>query len=99
LLNGENIEYQNFQELGAPKEIRAELYQSGNYNRFFKRYLKCIAERQDLLEDIHALVNSGKKVSLLCYERNPEQCHRKVVAEQIKKVNGNGLKIKHILPI
>jgi uncharacterized protein (DUF488 family) len=99
LLNGENIEYQNFQGLGAPKEIREELYQSGNYSRFFERYLKCIAERQDLLEDIHALVNSGKTVSLLCYEHNPEQCHRKVVAEQLKKVNGNGLKIKHILPI
>jgi uncharacterized protein (DUF488 family) len=99
LLNGENIEYQNFQGLGAPKEIREELYQSGNYSRFFERYLKCIAEKQDLLEDIHALVNSGKTVSLLCYEHNPEQCHRKVVAEQLKKVNGNGLKIKHILPI
>jgi len=99
LLNGENIEYQNYQELGAPKEIREELYQSGDYTRFFERFLKCITERHDLLEDIHALVNSGKTVSLLCYERNPEQCHRKVVAEQVKKVNGNGLKIKHILPI
>jgi uncharacterized protein (DUF488 family) len=99
LLKGENIEYQNFQELGAPKEIREELYQSGNYGRFFKQYLKHISDRQDLLETIHNLINSGKTVSLLCYERNPEQCHRKVVAEQIKKVNGNGLEIKHILPL
>lgn len=99
MLNGENIGYQNFQELGAPKEIREELHQSGNYGRFFKQYLKCVSDRQDLIETIHNLINSGKTVSLLCYERNPEQCHRKVVAEQIKKVDGNGLEIKHILPI
>jgi uncharacterized protein (DUF488 family) len=99
MLNGDNIEYQNFQGLGAPKEIRDELYQSGNYSRFFEKYLKCIADRQDLLETIHTLVYAGKTVSLLCYERNPEQCHRKVVAEQIKKLDGNGLRIKHIVPI
>ena len=99
MLNGDNIEYQNFQGLGAPKEIRDELYQSGNYSRFFEKYLKCIADRQDLLETIHTLVNAGKTVSLLCYERNPEQCHRKVVAEQIKKLDGKGLRIKHIVPI
>jgi len=99
MLNGDNIEYQNFQGLGAPKEIRDELYQSGNYSRFFEKYLKCIADRQDLLETIHTLVYAGKTVSLLCYERNPEQCHRNVVAEQIKKLDGNGLKIKHIVPI
>jgi hypothetical protein len=47
----------------------------------------------------HSLVNAGKTVPLLCYERNPEQCHRKVVAEQIKKLDGNGLKVEHIVPI
>ena len=96
MLNQDHIEYLNFRDLGAPKELRDELYQTWNYGRFFEKYLKYIEDKQDTLEAIHALVNSGKKVSLLCYERNPEQCHRKVVAEQIKKLDGNGLEIKHI---
>jgi uncharacterized protein (DUF488 family) len=99
MLNQDNIEYLNYQDLGAPKELRDELYQSWNYNRFFRRYLRCIEDKLDLLEAIHALINSGKKVTLLCYERNPEQCHRKVVAQQIKKLDGNGLEIKHIIPL
>jgi uncharacterized protein (DUF488 family) len=99
MLNQGNIEYLNFRDLGAPKELRDELYQSWNYSRFFRKYLKCIEDKQDLLEAIHTLISSGKKVSLLCYERNPEQCHRKVVAEQIKRIDGNGLEIKHIVPL
>lgn len=99
MLNSGDIEYLNFQDLGAPKEIREELYQSGNYDRFFKKYLKNITDKQDLLESIHRLIDQGKNVSLLCFERNPQQCHRKVVAEEIKKLDGNGLKVKHIVPI
>ena len=99
MLNRGNIEYLNFQGLGAPKEIREELYQSGNYSRFFKKYLKNISDQQDLLETIHSLVDQGKKVSLLCFERNPQLCHRKVVAEEIKKLDGNGLEVTHIVPI
>lgn len=98
LLETKNIKYLNFQGLGAPKEIRENLYHTGNYDRFFKDYLNCISGRRDLLESILELINSGKKVSLLCYERNPSQCHRKVVAEEIKKIDGNGLEIKHIIP-
>lgn len=98
MLNDKNIEYLNFQGLGAPKDIRDELYQSGDYSQFFNKYLKCIADKHDLLEDIYKLINSGKKVSLLCFEKDPEQCHRKVVAEQIKKIDGNGLEVKHIVP-
>lgn len=98
MLNSKNIEYLNFQGLGAPKEIRDELYRSGNYSQFFNEYLKCIADKRDLLEAIHKLISSGKNVSLLCFERNPEQCHRRVVAEQIKKIDGNGLEVEHIVP-
>lgn len=97
-LNQRNIEYLNFQGLGAPKEIRDELYKSGNYNRFFEKYLNSISDKQDLLQTIHMIIDSGKKVLLLCFERNPEQCHRKVVAEEIKKLDANGLEVKHIIP-
>ncbi len=68
MLNNKNIKYLNFQGLDAPKEIRDELYQSGNYNRFFNKYLKSNADKHDLLEAIQKLINSGKNVSLLCFE-------------------------------
>ncbi|GAG31993.1 unnamed protein product, partial [marine sediment metagenome] len=98
-LSSKSIDYINFQKLGAPKDIRDELYKSGNYNRFFRKYQRNISDQTDLLKAIHGLVNTGKKVTLLCFERDPQKCHRKVVAEEIKKLDSNGLKVKHLMPV
>jgi len=97
-LRSTSIDYLNFRGLGAPKEIRNELQQSGDYNRFFKKYEDNITDKEDHLKSIYSLVNCGKKVALLCFERDPEKCHRKVVAKKIQKLDGNGLTVKHIVP-
>ncbi len=94
-----SIDYLNFQQLGAPKALRDELYRSGDYDRFFRKYQANIADKDDHLESIHSLVDMGKIVALLCFERDPKKCHRKVVAEEIQKLDGNGLTIEHIVPI
>ena len=39
-----------------------------DYGRFFEKYLKCIENKQDTLEAIQALINSGKKFH--CYVMN-----------------------------
>lgn len=98
-LHEKSIEYLNVRELGAPKEIRAELYASGDYPRFFTKYQKAISCENDHLQSIHSLVASGKKVALLCFERDPQKCHCNVVAEEIRKLDGNGLTVKHIVPL
>jgi uncharacterized protein (DUF488 family) len=97
-LSCEGIDYLNYQPLGAPKELRDELYKSGNYDRFFRKYEKNISDKTDYLAEILSLINSGRNVALLCFERNPQECHRKVVAEQIRKLDGDGLKVEHIIP-
>ena len=98
-LGDKSIDYLNFQQLGAPKALRDELYRSGDYDRFFKEYQDNISDRDDDIKSIHSLVDEGKQVALLCFERDPTKCHRKVVAEEIRKLDGNGLTIKHIVPI
>ncbi len=98
-LGHKSIDYLNFQQLGAPKALRDELYRSGDYDRFFRKYRDNISDKDDHLESIHSLVDMGKIVALLCFERDPKKCHRKVVAEEIQKLDGNGLTIKHIVPI
>jgi len=97
-LNCKGIDYLNYQALGAPKELRDELYKSGNYDSFFQKYENNISDKTDQLTDILSFINSGRKVALLCFERNPQKCHRKVVAEVIRKLDGNGLKVEHIVP-
>ena len=98
-LKHKGIDYLNYQALGAPKELRDELYKSGNYDRFFRKYENNILEKTDHLADILSLINRGRNVALLCFERDPKICHRKIVAEEIRKLDGNGLKVEHIVPI
>ena len=98
-LDDKQIDYLNFQQLGAPKALRDELYRSGDYGRFFKKYQENISDKDDHLKSILSLVEGGKKVALLCFERDPKKCHRKVVAEEIQKLDGNGLTVKHIIPL
>ncbi|CAB1055333.1 hypothetical protein D1BOALGB6SA_66 [Olavius sp. associated proteobacterium Delta 1] len=98
-LSCKGIDYINYQALGAPKELRDELYKSGNYDRFFRKYENNISAKTDYLAEILSFINSGRKVALLCFERNHQECHRKVVAEEIRKLDGNGLQVEHIVPI
>jgi len=95
-LSGSGIEYLHLQKIGAPKPMRTRLYESWNYEEFFTAYRKHLHSNLSELEPMLDLKNNNKHVLLLCYERDPETCHRKIVAEEVKRKDGNGLKIEPI---
>jgi uncharacterized protein (DUF488 family) len=97
-LSSKGIDYINYRDLGASKELRDELYKSGNYDRFFRKYKNNISDKTNHLGEILSFINCGRKVALLCFERNPQKCHRKIVAAELRKLDGNGLKVEHIVP-
>lgn len=99
LLQNEKIEYKSYPELGTTKPMRDKLYKTHDYHSFFSQYQKLISGKSEHLEEIHQLLKNGKNVVLLCYEKDAETCHRKITASEIKKKNGNGLKIRHIIPL
>ena len=99
MLSKNDIDYISLRELGTSKDMRNKLYATKNYAAFFKDYKKLIVDRQESLDKILRFLEEGRNVSLLCFERDPELCHRKIVAEEIRKRNGNGLRINHIKPI
>ena len=98
-LANENIRYVSFSRLGTTKEMRNELKETGDYATLFNKYRKSIVGKYEDLDEICALLKSNEKVALLCFEHDPNYCHRKIVAEEVRKRDGNGLKIKHIQPI
>jgi uncharacterized protein (DUF488 family) len=98
MLNKNNIEYISFRELGTSKDMRNKLYETRDYATFFDKYRKLMADKKESLDRILELLENGQKVSLLCFERDPELCHRKIVAEEVK-IRNNGLRINHIKPI
>jgi uncharacterized protein (DUF488 family) len=96
-LDEAGIAYLHFQKLGTPSEGR-EAARSGNYDKLWKIYGKHIKTRpaQEELAELNKLVEAGKKVCLLCYERKPEECHRSKIAELV--VKDTGAKIDNLFP-
>ena len=90
------IDYINFRELGAPKELRTFLFQTKDYKTYFKKYKNIVSKNLAAIDTILDTIKDGKNVALLCYEKDPSTCHRSVVADEVKKRDSNGLKIKHL---
>jgi uncharacterized protein (DUF488 family) len=96
-LEAAGIHYLHFQKLGTPAEGR-EAAHGGDYKKFWKIYEKQIRTKdaQAELAELQTLVKNGKRVCLLCYERNPDECHRKRIAELVHE--NTGAKIENLFP-
>ena len=85
-LDARGIGYLHLKGLGTPKEGRLAA-RSGDLERLWRIYDKHMATppaKEDFAE-LMALMRSGKRVCLLCYERDPKHCHRSRIAALVKK--------------
>jgi len=80
------IGYIHLQKLGTPAEGRAAA-RGGDTDLLWRIYDKHIKTReaQAELDELIALIKTGKRVALLCYCRNPKTCHRSRVVANVKK--------------
>ena len=95
-LHTAKIQYIHLGKLGTPKNIREELKSSHNYSAFFKKMNTYLSEKQSTIDLAHDHTMNST-CCLMCFEKNVDQCHRKLVAEKIKAANGNGLLITHLM--
>ena len=96
LLAGEGIDYLHLKTLGAPKELRDRLRQNGSWSEYTQGYEKVLATQN---HEIKTLINLAREsqICLLCFERDPEVCHRSLVAEKIRmQENSHNFKVEHI---
>jgi len=94
-LNKNGIEYIHLKKLGSPKNIRKELKQNKDYFSFFEKYLEYIQLHKNIINDLYKIILE-KNCCIMCYEDLPFKCHRKIICDEIKKMDGNGLKIEHL---
>ena len=81
--------------LGTPKEGRltARAGQIENLFRIYDAHLATTQAREEL-DELTELVCSGRRVCLLCYERDPDHCHRKRIAALLHE--RIGVAIEHL---
>lgn len=96
-LDDHGIAYLHLRALGTPKEGRVAA-RGGDLEalfRIFEKHLKTPPARSEL-DELTALVNAGRRVCLLCYERDVGHCHRGRVAQLIHK--RTGARVEHLAP-
>lgn len=80
------MSYCHFRQLGDPKPGR-EAARRGDLSEFkkiFNAHLE-LAETKAALQDAAELIQSAPSV-LVCFERNPQHCHRTLVAQQLTEL-------------
>jgi uncharacterized protein (DUF488 family) len=95
-LSSSRIQYVHVKELGSPKPLRDKLKEDKDYGFFFSEYGKYLSTKLNIVRKLYRDIVAQEMSCLVCFEREPTQCHRKVVAEKIKEIDGNGLTINHI---
>lgn len=85
-LDEAGIAYLHLQKLGTPTEGR-QAARAGDADTLWRIYDRHIqkAEPQQELAELVGLIKSGKRITLLCYCRDPNSCHRNRIVAQAKK--------------
>ena len=96
-LDERSIGYLHLRGLGTPKEGRLAA-RSGDLPalfRIYEKHLKTPQAREEL-DELSALVKSGRRLCLLCYERDPAHCHRRRIAELL--CERTGARVENLIP-
>ncbi|HEX6070362.1 MAG TPA: DUF488 domain-containing protein [Longimicrobiaceae bacterium] len=80
------IDYLHLRALGTPAEGRAAA-RAGRYDELATVYREQLAtpEAQAQLDDLIEIVRGGRRTCLMCFEADPEHCHRSMVAAAVKE--------------
>lgn len=84
------LQYAQDARLGVGKRSRIEL--AAEYTR---RYTDEILDRADLAPIVAALPDDGV-AALFCVERDPEACHRSLIAQRM--TDRHGVRVEHLRP-
>lgn len=97
-LAAEGIGYRHERALGTPREMRHRYREHGDIARYFGEFRKYLSGQEALLDRVARELGGDLvgPVALMCYEQNPAECHRSIVAEELAR--RSGAKISHLIP-
>ena len=93
VLNLSGREYVHMVDLGCPKQVRDRYREDGNWKRYTEGFMKHLKTQDDAIAELSALAATSN-CALLCYEADPNFCHRSMVASAVKDYCG--ARVTHI---
>jgi uncharacterized protein (DUF488 family) len=80
-----SIEYRHLRALGTPPAIRKEYKLTHDFASMRRGYLAHLATQGEALEELARLA-AQERVALLCYEADPAECHRSLIAACLQEL-------------
>ena len=89
------VDYVHARPLGNPKSYRDALHEGLDFEAFAGLYGSLLDDRGDSLQAILDLATE-KRVCLLCYEEDPDRCHRSLVARRLHMMRPDLIEVLHL---
>jgi len=77
------IRYVHLPELGIESDKRCSLKTPNDYKCLFEDYKKTLLYRKAFLEEVYTLLRANTRVALMCFEHEPQMCHRHIIRDYI----------------
>jgi uncharacterized protein (DUF488 family) len=89
------ISYLHLRALGTPADGR-HAARTGRFDELRRIYNTQLArpDAQAELRELRGMIEGGRKLCLLCFERLPEHCHRNLIVERLP----NDVRVQHLFP-
>jgi uncharacterized protein (DUF488 family) len=89
------IRYAHLPALGCPKTIRHDYRADGDWDRYSERFLDYLGSQDAALRDLTRRVGTSR-CCLMCFEADYRVCHRSLIAELLKPLATDTLRIVHL---
>jgi uncharacterized protein (DUF488 family) len=84
-LERSGVGYRHVRDLGCPKPIRDRYRADGDWDSYTEAYMEHLRGQQPALAELGRLCATAP-AALLCYEADPNQCHRTYVARAVARL-------------
>jgi len=89
------VSYFHFRSLGTTTNLRDLSDETENFNLFSKLYRDTLDSASDIIGELSFLI-SENNCCLMCFEKEANQCHRSLVAEEVIKKSQSNVEIVHL---
>ena len=80
---GLGIKYIHLPELGINSSKRKNLDSTDDYKILFEDFRKSLPSLHNQLEELYLRFCSDNRIALMCFEKEPEMCHRHVIRDYL----------------
>jgi uncharacterized protein (DUF488 family) len=90
-----DIRYIHLSSLGCPRDIRHDYRKDRNWDRYSNRFLAYLKTQSQDVDKLADLIQQ-ENCCLLCFESNPNRCHRFFVAKEVAARIDRTVHVKHL---